>query len=93
MNNDGLLVCDFKQNYSSTSRIVITHVTGDMAFQAIALGKESMATWWCMLCKASRHKFMDENSKMRAMDDLARCGIIAENTNNEPQLGVKQLSW
>jgi hypothetical protein len=38
------------------------YVTGDLAFQPMALGKESMAGWWCMLCKASRAQFLDEES-------------------------------
>ncbi len=69
------------------------HVTGDLVFQAMALGKESMAGWWCMLCKASRSQFLDKNSKMWTMDDLVRCEIIAESNNDEPQLGAKQRPW
>jgi hypothetical protein len=93
LNNDGLLECKFKQNCSINSHIVDMYLTGDLAFQAMALGKESMATWWCMQCKASRSQFMDENSEMWMMDELVRCGIIAESTNNEPQLGIKQRPW
>ena len=32
-------------------------VTGDLAFQAMALGKESMAGHWCMQCKAANTNF------------------------------------
>jgi len=35
------------------SHIVDIYLTGDLAFQAMALGKESMAGWWCMQCKAN----------------------------------------
>jgi hypothetical protein len=31
---------------------------------------------------------MDENSEMQMMDELVRCGIIAESTNDEPKLGI-----
>ena len=36
---------------------------------------------------------MDENSEMWMMDELERCGIIGESTNNEPKLGIKQRPW
>ncbi len=36
---------------------------------------------------------MDENSEMWTMDELVRCGIIAESTNDKPQLGIKQQPW
>ncbi len=36
---------------------------------------------------------MDENSEMWTMDELVWRGIIAESTNDEPQLGIKQRPW
>jgi hypothetical protein len=36
---------------------------------------------------------MDENSEMWMMDELVRCGIIGESTNDEPMLGIKQRPW
>ncbi len=36
---------------------------------------------------------MDEKSEMWTMDELVRCGIIAESINNKPQLGIKQRPW
>ncbi len=84
MNNDGLLECKFKQTPSSNLHIVDMYVTGDLAFQAMALGKESIAGLWCMQCKAFRSQFLDNNSKMWTMDGLVRCGTIAESTNDEP---------
>jgi hypothetical protein len=69
------------------------YLTGDLAFQAMALGKESMVGWQCMQCKATRSQFMDENSKMLTMDELVRCGIIGESTNDELKLGIKQRPW
>jgi hypothetical protein len=60
----------------------------------MALGKESMARWWCMQCKATRSTFMDENSEMWTMDELVRCGIIGESINDDkPMLGIKQWPW
>ncbi len=59
----------------------------------MVLGKESMAGWWCMLCKASRAQFLDKDIEKWAMDDLVSCGINAESNNNEPKLGVKQRPW
>jgi hypothetical protein len=93
MNDDGLLECEFKQTRSENSQLINIYVTGDLAFQAMALGKESMAGWWCMLCKAPRSQFLDQDSEMWTMEELVRCGTIAENNNDEPQLGVKQRPW
>ena len=42
-----------KTQQSQNSHLAETYVTGNLAFQAMALGMESMAGWWCMLCKAS----------------------------------------
>ena len=38
-------------------------------------------------------QFMDKNSKMWTMNELVRCGIIGESTNNKPLLGIKQRPW
>jgi hypothetical protein len=59
----------------------------------MALGKKKMAGWWCMLCKSAKSKFMDVPEEMWSMDEYVRCGIIAENNNDKPQLGVKQKLW
>jgi len=93
LNNDGLLECEFKQNCSINSHIIDMYLIGNLAFQAMALGKESMTGWWCLQCKATRSQFMDENSEMWMMDELERCGIIGESTNNKPKLGIKQRPW
>jgi hypothetical protein len=67
----GQLLCEFKETQSSpNTHLADIYVTGDLAFQAMALGKESMAGWWCMLCKASRAQFLDEESEMWTMDEL-----------------------
>jgi hypothetical protein len=50
------------QSPTTTSHTPITKVfvMGNLAFQAMALGKESMARHWCMQCKASRLQFTDD---------------------------------
>ena len=52
---NGLLQCRFSHTApvgnKSTSPKVEVYLTGDLAFQAMALGKESMSTWWCKQCK------------------------------------------
>jgi hypothetical protein len=56
---------------ATPSHILTTKVfvMGDLAFQAMALGKESMAGHWCMQCKATRQLFSD-NCELWAMDEL-----------------------
>ena len=94
VNGEGGLVCEFsKDTRSMHSHLVDMYVTGDLAFQAMALGKESMSGWWCMLCKASRKQFLDEQSEMWTMDELVSCGMNAESSNKEPLLGIKQRPW
>jgi hypothetical protein len=62
-------------------------VTGDLAFQAMALGKELMAEHHYMQCKASRQQFTD-SCELWNMNELMRCGEDAEKGN--PLLGVKK---
>ena len=94
-NDKGGVICWFSKDIKTThSHIVDVYVTGNLAFQAMALRKESMSGWWCMLCKASRAKFLDEDSEMWTMDEYRQCGLIAENNpKDEPELGVKQRPW
>jgi hypothetical protein len=60
----GLLQCRFSRTAQvgnrSTPPKVEVYLTGDLAFQAMALGKKSMSTWWCMHCKSKRHQFLDD---------------------------------
>ena len=91
----GQILCEFKETQSSspnTHRADI-YITGNLAFQAMVLGKELMAGWWCMLCKASQAQFLDKESEMWMIDKLLECGTIAEVSMNEPKLGVKQRPW
>ncbi len=67
-------------------------VTGDLAFQAMALGKESMAGHWCMQCKATWQQFSDD-CKLWTMNELVRCGKDAETKKRDPLLEVKKKPW
>ena len=90
VNDEEGLVCEFNKDTRSVhSHLVDMYVTGDLAFQAMALGKESMSGWWCMLFKAPRKQFLEEQSEMWTMDELVSCGMMAEASTSEPKLGVK----
>jgi hypothetical protein len=69
------------------------YVTGNLAFQAMALGKELIAGWGCMLRKSACSKFMDNALNMWRMEEYTRCRLIAESSKDKPQLGVKQRPW
>ena len=64
-------------------------VTGDLAFQAMALGKELMAGHHCMQCKASRQQFTD-SYKLWNLKELMRSSEDAERKKGDPLLGVKK---
>jgi hypothetical protein len=89
----GQIKCEFKDAWSINLLTIDTYVTGNLAFQAMALGKELMAGWWCMLCKLPQSKFMDDDREMWTMDKYVRCGLIAKNSNNKLELGVKKRPW
>jgi hypothetical protein len=89
-NKQGQIKCEFKDARSINSLTIDTYGTGNLAFQAMVLGKELMAGKWCMLCKLSQSKFMDND---REMWMIVRCGLIAENNNDKPQLRVKKRPW
>jgi hypothetical protein len=54
--DDGKLVCKYNRTPSieSATPIFDVYVTGDLAFQAMALGKELMAGHWCMKYASSK---------------------------------------
>ena len=91
-----LLQCRFSRTAPvgnrNTPPKVEVYLTGDLAFQATAIGKESMSTWWCMQCKGSRHQFLDD-CELWTMEELVIRGIEAETKKGEPKLGVKQKPW
>ena len=58
------------------------YVTGDLAFQAMAFGKESMLGHWCMQCTMQMQctLTLDQMNavKMWTMEELCRLGDQAE---------------
>ncbi len=44
-NKQGQIECKFKETSSLNSLTIDMYLSGDLAFQTMALGKESMATW------------------------------------------------
>ena len=82
LDDNGNTNCDFNKNkvtteYDATPTVEL-YITGDLAFQAMALGKESMAGHWCMQCKSHKDKFLD-NGEMWRTDELCRLEEVAEN--------------
>ena len=93
VNPDGELICEFNHTptESATSQpIVEVIVTGDLAFQAMALGKESMAGHWCMQCTSPKATFLEDGTLWK-MEDMVRLG--AKLKNGQTQLGIKQQPW
>ncbi len=89
------LIVEYHQ-HGPTPNAILSHtpttkvfVMGNLAFQAMSLGKESMAGHWCMQCKASRHQFSDD-CELWTMDELMRCSKDAETRQGDPLLGVKK---
>ncbi len=93
---DGLLQCRFSRTAPVGNRSTIpkvdVYLTGDLVFQAMALGKKSMSGWWCMQCKGSRLQFLND-CELWMMEELVRSGLEAETKKGDPQLGVKQRPW
>jgi hypothetical protein len=92
----GVLVAKYRRHASPIQNATPSHipttkvfVMGDLAFQAMALGKESMAGHWCMQCKATRQQFSDD-SELWMMDEFVRCSKDAETKKGDPLLGVKK---
>ncbi len=95
MNADnGKLVCKFNHNPSigSATPIVDVYVTSDLAFLAMALGKELMAGHWCMQCTSSKAQFLDDGT-MWTMEEMVWLGKEAEHKKGKPQRGIKQQPW
>jgi hypothetical protein len=61
-------------------------VTGDLAFQAMALGKKSVARHWCMQCEASQLHFKDDCEMLPEK----KTSWYVENKKRDPLLGVKK---
>jgi len=70
-----------------TQPIVEVFVTGDLAFQAMALVKDLMAGHWCMQCTSPKAKFLEDGTLWK-MEDIDGLGIKLK--NDQTQLGIKQ---
>jgi hypothetical protein len=75
----------------TTIEKVDCYITGDLAFQAMSMGRESMAGYWCMQCRANRPQFLDKHPPW-LMEDLCHHGDEAIQ-KGKPQLGVKVRPW
>ncbi len=62
--DDGKLVCKYSctPSIGSATPMVDVYVTGNLAFQVMALGKELKAGHWCMQCTSSKVHFLDDGT-------------------------------
>jgi len=96
--HDGKIACQFSETstihsppHSTTIETVDCYITGDLAFQAMSMGRESMAGYWCLLCCANRPQFQGDYPPW-LMEDLCRLGDEAAQ-DGKPKMGVKQRPW
>ena len=90
--DDGKLVCKFTCTHPSSGSskpIDDVYVTNDLAFQAMALGKEAMASHCGMQSTSFKAQLLN-NGIMWTMEEMVRLGKEAEREKGEPQLGIKQ---
>ena len=83
------------QSFKSIERVRL-YVTGDLAFYAMALGRESMSGHWCYLCKLSRTQYtsmLHNNGEMWTMATLKEFGTHIKNKRGKADQGVKQPPW
>jgi hypothetical protein len=64
------------------------YITSDWAFQAMSMGRESMASYWCLLCLANQPQFLGDYPPW-LMEDLCRLGDEAAMQNAKPEQEVK----
>jgi hypothetical protein len=101
----GSIQCKFGDPCPATKHAATTsiphvnlYITGDLAFQAMALGKESMLGHWCMQCTMQMQCTLTEDQLCEVgtwtMDEYCRLGDEAERQRKgKTQLGVKQKPW
>jgi len=72
---------------------VFMYLTGDLAFFAMALGRESMSGHWCFLCKMCRSLFskLDQHAEMWTMAELLK--VADEVNGGKAKFGVKKKAW
>jgi hypothetical protein len=99
----GNILCEFSsQTCRTTEHAVKTipkvkvYVTGDLAFQAMAMvfGKESMSGHWCMQCTMQMQCTLTQDQlnavKSWTMEEYCRLGDEAEKQKGGPKLGMKK---
>jgi hypothetical protein len=98
--DEGNIICNFGENLPTTQHIATTiphvdlYITGDLAFQALALGKESMSGHWCTQCTMQMQCTLTEvqlsDVKLWTIAEYCRLGDEAERRGKgETKLGVK----
>jgi hypothetical protein len=77
---DGNIHCKFSNTstilspkHLTTIEKVECYITGDLAFQAMSMGRESMVGYWCTQCLANRPQFLG-NHPPWLMEDLCHKG-------------------
>ncbi len=74
--------CPTTQHAATTIPHVDMYITGDLAFQAMALGKESMSGHWCMQCTVQMQCTLTEAQlsevKMWTVEEYCQLGEEAE---------------
>jgi len=104
--DEGNIICKFgetcpttqHQHAATTIPHVDLYITGDLAFQAMALGMESMSGHWCMQCTMQMQCTLTEAQlsevKMWTVEEYCRLGEEAERRGtSKTKLGVKQKPW
>jgi hypothetical protein len=87
--DQGNILCGFGLTGQNTQHEVVQtishvdlYVTGDLAFQAMAMGKESMSGHWCMQCTMQMQCTLNQaqlnDVKMWTMEELSMLGDEAE---------------
>ncbi len=87
--DQGNILCEFGLTERNTQHKVVQtishvdlYVTGDLAFQAMAMGKESMLGHWCMQCTMQLQCTLNQaqlnDVKMWTMEELSMLGDEAE---------------
>jgi hypothetical protein len=95
-NHNSKIHCKFSKTstipftqHLTTIETVDCYITGDLAFQAMSMGRESMAGYWCLLCLANQPQFLGDYPPW-LMEDLCCLGNKAATQKGKPEWGVKQ---
>jgi hypothetical protein len=89
----GGMVPDCMQQLISINKVDV-YVTGDLAFQAMALGREGMSPHHCLHCRMGRSEFknIDAIGLPWTMKEYIKVGQQSRESGNS-QLGVKKEPW